>query len=1161
MQKNVNIVDWYEYDDRNNYNIMLYGRTIDNDSIAIKVMNFRPYIYIYVNIKNCTKEDYEEINEENIDLIDKIINKIIDNNKKSQEGKNNRYKDDEIEFKLEIVEKIKLYGFTDNKLDKFIKISFSSYKNCKKIINMIKCQNKSNDYEFTHEYTDGITSHRKKFLFELYEADIPPIFRFMHEKEVYPCGWIKIDKYEEKKNDKILTKEMIETDYTNINGDKNNNKISKIKICSFDIECTSHDENMFPKAIIKEDTIIQIGLVFNIFGENNFKNYIVTLDSCSEIENTIVISVETEIELLEKFVEIIQKEDPDILVGYNIFGFDMAYIYDRAILVENNFSDEALKCYIKDIYEFNIDNVAINESLDSYIKSKSFNDEIKKAEKIKFSRPPPKFKNFNKFRNKYKSNILKLSRYINYPSKFCENVLSSSALGYNEIKFIETIGRVQIDLYKVITKDYKLPSYKLDSVAEYFIKGSISNITKDEVKKCYILKAKNLTNVSVNNYFRLEIDGDLYDEKIKIIEKDNENLYISIENEKILKNITPEIMEKQIKNKEDKIYWCLVKDDLKANKMFKLQKGSADDRKIIAEYCIQDCVLVSKLLDKLYILLNHIGMANVCIVPLSYLFLRGQGITTYSLVSKFTQKFNYLIPTLNKGNDVESEEDTFEGAYVFDPITGLYKDPIAVLDYNSLYPNTIISMNISHETLVNDIVYDNLPEYEYSNIVFREGTRNVTCRFAKKKNGELGVIPKILQNLLSERKRVKNLEENENDPFMKRIYNGHQLALKVKANSIYGQLGARTSSIYKRELAACTTAMGRKMLEIAQNFVENDFYSILKYYTSKDKINVDNNQKIIIQYLENNQIEKQKLIDFANDFFIDKDIKPKTIYGDTDSIFVNFNIYQNGIKLQSKDAVTYSIQLATIASDYINRIVLKPHKIEYEKTFWPLIISGKKHYSGNKYTSNNTKFYRVDMGNVLKRRDGAKIVKKIVAELVTTILNEMDIEKAIINLKKNCIDLLTGKVCINDMVISKTLSNDYKDRTKHAHVVLADRIAERDPGNKPNVNDRIPFVYIIYNDNKKKKSKEKVLQGELIEHPDYVTEKNLKIDYLYYLENKVKSACIEFLKVIYEDPDSIFDEIIQEQKRINNKNTSMLDFIKCTKIINPKKSDGLKKVD
>ena len=76
------------------------------------------------------------------------------------------------------------------------------------------------------------------------------------------------------------------------------------------------------------------------------------------------------------------------------------------------------------------------------------------------------------------------------------------------------------------------------------------------------------------------------------------------------------------------------------------------------------------------------------------------------------------------------------------------------------------------------------------------------------------------------------------------------------------------------------------------------------------------------------------------------------------------------------------------------------------------------------------------------------------------IMKELSIEKAIEFVKQACRDLLDGKFDLNMFVISKTLRDYYKDPESIAHKVLAERMGERDPGNKPQVNDRIPFIYI-----------------------------------------------------------------------------------------------------
>lgn len=130
------------------------------------------------------------------------------------------------------------------------------------------------------------------------------------------------------------------------------------------------------------------------------------------------------------------------------------------------------------------------------------------------------------------------------------------------------------------------------------------------------------------------------------------------------------------------------------------------------------------------------------------------------------------------------------------------------------------------------------------------------------------------------------------------------------------------------------------------------------------------------------------------------------------------------------------------------------------KNILSICINGKKKYIGNKYEEDPNNFKQVSMGVVLKRRDNANIVKKIIGGMVNIMMNEINIEKAINFLEKSINDLLKGKYDIHDFITSKTLKAEYVDRTRLAHVVLADRMAMRDPGNAPQLNDRIPFVAI-----------------------------------------------------------------------------------------------------
>ena len=64
-------------------------------------------------------------------------------------------------------------------------------------------------------------------------------------------------------------------------------------------------------------------------------------------------------------------------------------------------------------------------------------------------------------------------------------------------------------------------------------------------------------------------------------------------------------------------------------------------------------------------------------------------------------------------------------------------------------------------------------------------------------------------------------------------------------------------------------------------------------------------------------------------------------------------------------------------------------------------------------------------------------------------------------------DINLGKMSEDNLdmfVITKSLRGYYKNPEAIAHKVLADRIADRDPGNKPKPNDRIPYAYIQVDD-------------------------------------------------------------------------------------------------
>jgi DNA polymerase elongation subunit (family B) len=525
-------------------------------------------------------------------------------------------------------------------------------------------------------------------------------------------------------------------------------------------------------------------------------NHCIVLNTCSDmpIENSVVESYNTEKEVLLAWQKLVQKENPDIVIGYNIFGFDYEFMFRRA--EENNCVEEFLKLSrVKD------------EICGTLIKDQYGNDS---------------------------------RRY-----KIEESTLQIAS-GQHDLRFIKMNGRLQVDLYNFYRRGENLTSYKLDYVAGYFIGDFVKQIDYKESQS--IIKTSNMTGLLVGSFIHFEEIGysvDYYEDGAKYLVT-----YIDKENCKFIinGNVNPDTLTKKVR-------WCLAKDDVTPKDIFRMTNGNADDRAVIAKYCIQDCNLVHYLFNKSDILTGFIEMAKICSVPINFLVMRGQGIKLTSYVAKKCREKRTLMPVIEKGG----LDEGYEGAIVLDPKCDLYLDnPVACVDYASLYPSSMISENLSHDSkvwtreydLANNLIeewgekdeqgnylYDNLPGYEYVEVnydtyVYRRKNPKAAaekvlngykiCRFAQPNLSGEGesIMPSILKELLKARKDTRKLIPQQTDEFMKNVLDQRQLGYKVTANSLYGQCGAKTSTFYEKDIAACTTAIGRKLLTYAKKIIE-----------------------------------------------------------------------------------------------------------------------------------------------------------------------------------------------------------------------------------------------------------------------------------------------------------------------------------------------------
>ncbi|CAF1084651.1 unnamed protein product [Adineta steineri] len=490
------------------------------------------------------------------------------------------------------------------------------------------------------------------------------------------------------------------------------------------------------------------------------------------------------------------------------------------------------------------------------------------------------------------------------------------------------------------------------------------------------------------------------------------------------------------------------KEDVQHSIITDLQNGNAQTRHRLAVYCLKDAFLPLRLLEKLMCLINYMEMARVTGVPMNYLLQRGQQIKVISQILRKCKEKNLLIPAMK----IMDNGDDYTGATVIEPIRGYYDTPITTLDFSSLYPSIMQAHNLCYSTLITDgRIKQTLSEDDYittpSGNCFVKST--VYC----------GILPEILTNLLTARKRAKQMMKEETDEFRKKVLDGRQLALKISANSVYGFTGAQVGKLPCLEISQSVTSFGREMIEKTKALVENE-YTIAKGHEHNAQV----------------------------------------IYGDTDSVMIKF-----GVKTLEE-----AMELGRLAATFVSSHFISPIKLEFEKCYYPYLLINKKRYAGL-YFTRPEKYDKMDCKGIeTVRRDNCELVASLITTCLEKLLIERDPNGAVEYVKTVISDLLCNRIDISQLVISKELTKtDAEYSNKQPHAELANKMRKRDPGSAPNLGDRVPYVIIPGTKNQP--------ASERAEDPVYVLDNNVPIDTKYYLEQQISKPLLRIFEPILGD--------------------------------------------
>lgn len=942
IEKRCYIYDWdTEYVD-DNLVIHIFGIDSEKKNICLHIHDFQPYFYVEVPIPKMNKAwTMKELE------IFAMIPELAFGKTQPEERTVTRRK--------------KLYYYNT---DTFLYIEYKCKSNqwFRDIARMINSRqyltllvnNISNLSKRTekHEAILKYLRFNRKPL-KTHEHDASAVLQFVSSNNIPTCGWVDFKSDERCIINDTLCNEtyIVKTDdLTRCHGTC---PTPLPYVISWDIETYSSNPKVMPKAEIEENCVFQISLV--CWRGDEKKNILLTLGTPIYKTNEIVsnlefpsgakktaldpfetIVFETEKDLLLGFTNIILQENPNVLTGYNILGFDIPYMMKRAEML-------------------NISETFMTMGMIS--------------------------------------------------GKVCDKISkewSSSAFKHQNFQFIDTAGRIWIDVITVVRRDYKLPNYKLDTVSHEFLHAS-----KDPIKPKHIFQSF----------------------EIGVLNPTKEGT-------------------------------ALLGD--------------------VGFYCVKDSILVRELFNYFDVWFGLTETASVCNVPITDVLTKGQQIRVYSQVYKYCYNNDIIVENGGYKNAVaydkedEEEETKYEGAFVKEPIAGLY-DYVVPFDFASLYPTTIIAYNIDYSTLVPD-KDTSIPDSECNVIEWTTNDKEYRFRFKKEPKG---ILPTIIQNLLDARAEVRK-QMKTCDPSIKSVLNKRQLSFKVSANSMYGALGTVKGYLPFMPGAMCITAMGRENIQKAARYLESNYPATV-------------------------------------------------IYQDTDSCYTVFPSFQN----RPIDLWEYS---AGIEQDmWENEIFPRPIRLEFEeKIYGKFLILTKKRYLWRQFTREGEIKDKIDFtGVMLARRDNCEFERKLYRKIVTDIFNGKGENEILYDITRFYNQCCGRCFPVEDFVVTKSVNDiasykirelpedeekrekrlkklecteaEYESRAIPAIAQLSERMRKR--GLRVDNGQRIEYVII---DNHRK------LLVDKVEDVDYFIEHRhvIDLDYLHYVSlNQVRLS--QLMEVVF----------------------------------------------
>ncbi|KAK2956095.1 putative DNA polymerase zeta catalytic subunit [Blattamonas nauphoetae] len=349
------------------------------------------------------------------------------------------------------------------------------------------------------------------------------------------------------------------------------------------------------------------------------------------------------------------------------------------------------------------------------------------------------------------------------------------------------------------------------------------------------------------------------------------------------------------------------------------------------------CELIRAVCCEMRMIGSTSEFARVIGIPFQTVHSRGSQFRVESLLFRLAKPHNFVLPSPSY-SDVMRQSLPESPPLILQPISGVRKGPVAVLDFQSLYPSIIIAYNYCFTTCMGRAYTPLRPRQlgvttlSVADDYFDGVHVNVspTGLAFVDKSERIGALPVLLNELLQFRVLMKNTMKFTDSPQLAQLYRSRQMAIKYICNVTYGYLGAGyTGRMPCVEIADCVVETGRETLDRAIRFVE-------------------------------------------------KEEGLPVVYGDTDSIFIEF---PEGTSIQEV------WRRGTEIARRVTQMNPWPMELLMEKVYSPALLVTMKRYCGFVYTSpNQTVPVFESKGLETIRRDQSEATVEVMSRAVVNLL-------------------------------------------------------------------------------------------------------------------------------------------------------------------------------